>query len=163
VPRRWGKQVGIALFGPYLLAVELASLLLLGALVAAYHLGHVSEDRLTRPERRAECRRRMMIDNASGTSGARLARGHAVLLGFAGLMVRRNFLFMLMCLEVMMNAVALAFVAGRQSLGTAGRTDHVHPGAGLAAPRQSIGLALLLQLYRRFHSLDIDAASEMRG
>lgn len=33
------KQVGIALFGPYVLAVELASLLLLGALVAAYHLG----------------------------------------------------------------------------------------------------------------------------
>lgn len=33
------KEVGIALFGPYLLAVELASLLLLGALVVAYHLG----------------------------------------------------------------------------------------------------------------------------
>jgi NADH-quinone oxidoreductase subunit J len=33
------KQVGIALFGPWLLAVELASLLLLGALVAAWHLG----------------------------------------------------------------------------------------------------------------------------
>jgi NADH-quinone oxidoreductase subunit J len=33
------KQVGIAMFGPYLLAVELASMLLLGALVAAYHLG----------------------------------------------------------------------------------------------------------------------------
>lgn len=33
------KQVGISLFGPYVLAVELASLLLLGALVAAYHLG----------------------------------------------------------------------------------------------------------------------------
>ena len=32
------KRVGIALFGPYLLAVELASLLLLGGLVAAYHL-----------------------------------------------------------------------------------------------------------------------------
>lgn len=32
------KQVGIALYGPYLLAVELASMLLLGALVAAYHL-----------------------------------------------------------------------------------------------------------------------------
>ncbi|MCF5103486.1 NADH-quinone oxidoreductase subunit K, partial [Pseudomonas proteolytica] len=27
----------------------------------------------------------------------------------------------------------------------------------------SIGLAILLQLYRRFHTLDIDAASEMRG
>ena len=34
------KQVGIALFGPYLLGVELASLLLLAGLVGAYHLGH---------------------------------------------------------------------------------------------------------------------------
>ena len=33
------KQVGIALYGPYLLGVELASMLLLAALVAAYHLG----------------------------------------------------------------------------------------------------------------------------
>ncbi|MDV7211507.1 NADH-quinone oxidoreductase subunit J [Azotobacter beijerinckii] len=33
------KAVGVALFGPYLLAVELASMLLLAALVAAYHLG----------------------------------------------------------------------------------------------------------------------------
>lgn len=33
------KEVGISLFGPYLLAVELASMLLLAALVAAFHLG----------------------------------------------------------------------------------------------------------------------------
>jgi len=33
------KAVGIALYGPYLLAVELASMLLLAGLVAAYHLG----------------------------------------------------------------------------------------------------------------------------
>ncbi|MGH9395408.1 MAG: NADH-quinone oxidoreductase subunit J [Terriglobia bacterium] len=33
------KEVGIALFGPYLIGVELASFLLLGALVGAYHLG----------------------------------------------------------------------------------------------------------------------------
>ena len=33
------KQVGIALFGPYLLGVELASILLLAGLVGAYHLG----------------------------------------------------------------------------------------------------------------------------
>ena len=33
------KEVSIALFGPYLLAVELASILLLAGLVAAYHLG----------------------------------------------------------------------------------------------------------------------------
>ena len=37
------KAVGIALYGPYLLAVELASMLLLGGLVAAYHLGRHHE------------------------------------------------------------------------------------------------------------------------
>ncbi len=37
------KQVGIALYGPYLLCVELASILLLAALVAAYHLGRADE------------------------------------------------------------------------------------------------------------------------
>jgi NADH-quinone oxidoreductase subunit J len=37
------KQVGIALFGPYVLAVELASMLLLAGLVVAFHLGR--EDR----------------------------------------------------------------------------------------------------------------------
>lgn len=41
------KQVGIALFGPYMLAVELASMLLLAGLVGAYHLGKpmLQEDR----------------------------------------------------------------------------------------------------------------------
>lgn len=38
------KQVGIALYGPYLLCVELASVLLLAALVAAYHLGRIDEN-----------------------------------------------------------------------------------------------------------------------
>ena len=33
----------------------------------------------------------------------------------------------------------------------------------LAAAEASVGLAIVLQLYRRFHNLDLDAASEMRG
>lgn len=39
------KQVGLALFGPYLLAVELASLLLLAGLISAYHLGRDINER----------------------------------------------------------------------------------------------------------------------
>lgn len=38
------KEVGVSLFGPYLLAVELASLLLLAGLVAAFHLGRYDDD-----------------------------------------------------------------------------------------------------------------------
>ncbi|MBU1333059.1 MAG: NADH-quinone oxidoreductase subunit J [Gammaproteobacteria bacterium] len=41
------KAVGISLFGPYLLAVELASMLLLAALVAAYHLGRHEAKEIT--------------------------------------------------------------------------------------------------------------------
>jgi NADH-quinone oxidoreductase subunit J len=38
------KEVGVALFGPYLLAVELASILLLAGLLGAYHLGRKAAD-----------------------------------------------------------------------------------------------------------------------
>jgi NADH-quinone oxidoreductase subunit J len=40
------KQVGIVLFGPYVIGVELASMLLLAGLVGAYHLGRRKTERL---------------------------------------------------------------------------------------------------------------------
>jgi NADH-quinone oxidoreductase subunit K len=84
-------------------------------------------------------------------------------LGLAGIMVRRNILFMLMCIEVMMNAAALAFVvAGSRWAQPDGQIMFILI-LSLAAAEASIGLAIVLQFYRRHHSLDIDAASEMRG
>ncbi|ARU88393.1 MULTISPECIES: NADH-quinone oxidoreductase subunit NuoK [unclassified Pseudomonas] len=84
-------------------------------------------------------------------------------LGLIGLMVRRNILFVLMSLEVMMNATALAFVvAGSRWVQADGQVMFILV-ITLAAAEASIGLAILLQLYRRFNTLDIDAASEMRG
>nr|WP_298140761.1 NADH-quinone oxidoreductase subunit NuoK [uncultured Pseudomonas sp.] len=84
-------------------------------------------------------------------------------LGLVGLMVRRNILFVLMSLEVMMNAAALAFVvAGARWTQADGQIMFILV-ITLAAAEASIGLAILLQLYRRFNTLDIDAASEMRG
>ena len=84
-------------------------------------------------------------------------------LGLVGLMVRRNILFVLMSLEIMMNSCALAFVvAGSRLIQADGQILFILV-ITLAAAEASIGLAILLQLYRRFHTLDIDAASEMRG
>lgn len=84
-------------------------------------------------------------------------------LGLLGMMVRRNILFMLMSLEVMMNAAALAFVvAGSRWLEADGQVMFILV-ITLAAAEASIGLAILLQLYRRFNTLDVDAAREMRG
>lgn len=84
-------------------------------------------------------------------------------LGLVGLMVRRDILFVLMSLEIMMNAAALAFVvAGSRWEQADGQVMFILI-ITLAAAEASIGLAVLLQLYRRFHTLDVDAASEMRG
>lgn len=84
-------------------------------------------------------------------------------IGLAGLMVRRNILFILMSLEVMMNAAALTFVVAGARWGAADGQVMFILVITLAAAEASIGLAILLQLYRRFNTLDIDAASEMRG
>ena len=84
-------------------------------------------------------------------------------LGLVGLMVRRNILFVLMSLEIMMTAAALAFVVAGARWGQPDGLVMFILVISLAAAEASIGLAILLQLYSRFHTLDIDAASEMRG
>lgn len=89
--------------------------------------------------------------------------GILFVLGLIGVMVRRNLLWMLMSLEVMMNATALAFVvAGSRWVQADGQVMFILV-LTLAASEAAIGLALLLQLYHRFRSLDVDSASEMRG
>lgn len=83
-------------------------------------------------------------------------------LGFTGLIVRRNLLFMLVSLEVMINAAALAFVvAGSYWHQADGQVMYILA-ITLAAAEASIGLALLLQLHRRQQSLNVDSLREMR-
>lgn len=84
-------------------------------------------------------------------------------LGLVGILVRRNIIFVLMCLEIMMNATALAFVVAGARWGQADGQIMFILILSLAAAEAAVGLAIVLQLYRRFHTLDIDAASEMRG
>jgi NADH-quinone oxidoreductase subunit K len=84
-------------------------------------------------------------------------------LGLTGLLVRRNLIFVLMSLEVMLNAAGLAFV-------TAGARWHQADGQvmflfilAVAAAEVAVGLAMVLEIYHRFKSLDVDELSEMRG
>lgn len=84
-------------------------------------------------------------------------------IGFCGLLVRRNILFVLMCLEIMMNAAALAFVVAGSRWGQPDGQVMFILILALAASEAAIGLAIVFQLYRRFHTLDVDAASELRG
>ncbi len=84
-------------------------------------------------------------------------------LGLIGVLVRRNIIFILMSIEVMLNAAGLAFVvAGSRWAQADGQVMFIFILA-VAAAEVSVGLALVLQLYRRFQTLDVDAASKMRG
>jgi NADH-quinone oxidoreductase subunit K len=84
-------------------------------------------------------------------------------LGLTGLLVRRDLIVVLMSLEVMLNAAGLAFVvAGSRWQQADGQIVFLFILA-MAAAEVSVGLALVLQLYHQFKSLDADAMSEMRG
>ncbi len=84
-------------------------------------------------------------------------------LGLTGLVIRRNMLFILMSLEIMLNSAGLAFIVAGQAWGQPDGQVMFILVITLAAAEASIGLGLLLQLNRRFKTIDIDAASEMHG
>ncbi len=84
-------------------------------------------------------------------------------LGLMGVLVRRNIIFVLMSIEVMLNAAGLAFVvAGARWRQPDGQVVFLFILA-MAAAEVSVGLALVLELYHQYKSLDTDAISRMRG
>jgi NADH-quinone oxidoreductase subunit K len=84
-------------------------------------------------------------------------------LGLTGVLVRRNILFILLSIEIMLNAAGLAFVVAGSRWGQPdGQVMFIFI-LSMAAAEVSVGLALVLRLYHRLKSLDADAASEMRG
>ncbi|HXY54254.1 MAG TPA: NADH-quinone oxidoreductase subunit NuoK [Nitrospirota bacterium] len=84
-------------------------------------------------------------------------------LGLVGVIVRRNIVFMLMGVEIMLNAVGVAFVVAGARWGQVdGQVLFIFI-LTMAAAEVSVGLALVLQLYHSFRTLDADAASRMKG
>jgi NADH-quinone oxidoreductase subunit K len=84
-------------------------------------------------------------------------------LGLAGLLARRNLIFILMAIEVMLNAAGLAFIVAGSRWGQADGQVMFLFILAMAAAEVSVGLALVLQLYHQKKTLDADAVSEMRG
>ena len=84
-------------------------------------------------------------------------------LGLIGVLVRRNIIFMLVCVEIMLNAAGLAFiVAGSKWTQADGQVMFIFI-LTMAAAEVSVGLALILQIYHQLKTLDEDAASSMKG
>lgn len=84
-------------------------------------------------------------------------------IGLVGVLIRRNILYIVMSMEIMLNAASLVFIA-------AGARWNAFDGQiffililTLAAAEISIGLGLILHIHRRYNTLDIDELTDLRG
>lgn len=83
-------------------------------------------------------------------------------LGFIGLLVRRNIIFMLMSVEIMLNSAGLVFIiAGTHWKQPDGQVMFIFILA-VAAVEVSIGLALILQVYHHYKTLDVDSINKLK-
>jgi NADH-quinone oxidoreductase subunit K len=74
--------------------------------------------------------------------------------GTAGVLVRRNAIVIFMCVEIMLNAVNLAFVAIARQVGIDGQV-FVFFVMVVAAAEAAVGLAIIIAIYRHYESVDV--------
>jgi len=91
-------------------------------------------------------------------------------LGVAGVLLRRNAIVIFMCVELMLNAANLAFVALAQRLGnTAGAEAGIRGQIfvffvmAVAAAEAAVGLAIILALYRHRETVDLKHVNLLKG
>ena len=84
-------------------------------------------------------------------------------IGVAGVLTRRNVIVIFMCIELMLNAVNLSFVAfSRHLMGGEGQV-FVFFVMAVAAAEVAVGLALIVAIFRAKASIDVDEVSQLRG
>ena len=83
-------------------------------------------------------------------------------IGVVGVFLRRNIITVFMCVELMLNAVNLSFVAFSRQLGTLDAQVLVFFVLTVAAAEAAVGLAIIVALHRRKDTLDVDAFSLLR-
>lgn len=84
-------------------------------------------------------------------------------IGVAGVLIRRNALVMFMSIELMLNAVNLTFIAVAHELGLIEGHVAVLFIMVVAATEVTIGLAIVIAVFRTRSSADVDDLSEMKG
>ena len=84
-------------------------------------------------------------------------------IGLIGVLTRRNIVFVLMSLEIMLNASALAFIVAGSRWGEADGQIMFIMILTLAAAEVAIGLGLIIQMFRQFKTIDINVLSELKG
>ncbi len=83
-------------------------------------------------------------------------------LGAAGVLLRRNAIIIFMCIELMLNAVNLTFVALSQQLGVDGQV-FVFFVMTVAAAEAAVGLAIVIAVFRHRESVNLENINLLRG
>jgi len=83
-------------------------------------------------------------------------------IGVAGVLLRRNAIIIFMCVELMLNAVNLSFIALAQQMGPAGQVV-VFFVMAVAAAEAAVGLAIIIAVYRHRQTLDLQYLNLLRG
>ena len=84
-------------------------------------------------------------------------------LGTFGLLIRRNPLVMFMCVELMLNAVNISFVAFSTALGDLAGQTAVFFVLVVAAAEVAVGLAIIVAIFRRRQGLTADDMDMLKG
>ena len=84
------------------------------------------------------------------------------IIGVVGVLVHRNAIIIFMCVELMLNAVNLAFIAFAQAHGVAGQV-FVFFVMTVAAAEAAVGLAIILAIFRHHKSVDLQNINLLRG
>lgn len=82
-------------------------------------------------------------------------------IGVVGVVVRRNAIILFMCVELMLNAANLAFVALSRAVGIEGQV-FVFFVIAVAAAEAAVGLAIVIAIFRHFRSVDIEKFNLLR-
>jgi NADH-quinone oxidoreductase subunit K len=84
-------------------------------------------------------------------------------IGLVGVVIRRNMITVLMCVELMLNAANINLVAFSHRLSSLEGQVFAVFIITIAAGEAAVGLAILIQLYRLKNSVNVDEARELNG
>lgn len=84
-------------------------------------------------------------------------------IGALGVVVRRNAIVVFMCIELMLNAVNLSFVALSRSVGNLDGQIAVFFVMVVAAAEAAVGLAIIIAVFRSTQSVETTEAAELKG
>ena len=174
-------EIGALFLTDYLVAFEVASLLLLiaavGAVILARRRSGLADPReisvaelmrdaeLTKGEERRghDDRSRRARDDLMAITWYLIVSALIFCIGAGGVLTRRNPLVVLLCLELMLNAANLALVAFARAHGDMGGQIFALMVMVVAACEVAVGLGLVVAIYRRRLPIDVDELRELQG